>query len=131
MTSSVTFQIAILTKSPETLITRKWFLSTEEVIPVGEKPFRRDQCLKTFGQLGHLKMHIKIHTGEKPFPCKSASQDPRSNSNYKGQRRSHTCDQCPKLFSHAGNLKSHKKVILEGNLFLVISIPSHLVNLAN
>ena len=48
--------------------------------------FECKQCGKCFHQAEQLRIHERVHTGEKPFECKH----------------------CGKCFSQAGNLRKHE-----------------------
>ncbi|CAL8400681.1 unnamed protein product [Boreogadus saida] len=53
----------------------------------GEKPYGCDQCKKRFQHKGSLKTHMRTHSGEKPYRC----------------------DQCMKCFSKCSHLKVHMR----------------------
>jgi KRAB domain-containing zinc finger protein len=51
----------------------------------GEKPYSCPQCSKTFSKSFSLQIHVRTHTGEKPYICLK----------------------CTKLFSRSDKLKRH------------------------
>ena len=63
---------------------------------ITHSPFHCDICDKSFLRASTLKIHIRRHTGERPYKC--------------------PYEKCEKAFSESGNLKTHIKVHVSSNL---------------
>lgn len=75
------------------------------------------KCRQKFKTLNNLKIHVRSHTGERPFPCNWKNCKKRVNTltqlkthmvTHTGERR-YACkwEDCKKIFTTSGNLKTH------------------------
>ncbi|CAB1425991.1 unnamed protein product [Pleuronectes platessa] len=82
----------------------------------GGNSFVCNCCGKTLACLKNLKIHMRVHTGEKPFVCSLCGKRFSDSSNLKRHQSVHTgekrygCVHCGKRFAQSGSLKVHMTV---------------------
>ncbi|XP_052828547.1 zinc finger protein 239 [Octopus bimaculoides] len=81
-----------------------------------KKLYSCDICNKTLTRRDHLKVHKRIHTGERPFKCPTCGFAFARNDHLVRHIRIHsnqklfTCDICNKALSRRDHLKVHQRI---------------------
>ncbi|XP_041751300.1 zinc finger protein 761 isoform X3 [Coregonus clupeaformis] len=90
-------------------------LPKRNLYPPGRSPYHCSLCGRDFNRMEHLKIHQRIHTGERPYACTVCNARFRHSWALTRHFRIHTgekpytCSQCGKTFRNCGGLRFHQR----------------------
>ncbi|XP_067388050.1 zinc finger protein 436-like [Emydura macquarii macquarii] len=94
-------------------------ITAHQRTPEGQKPYRCEDCGKSFIWSSHLERHRRIHTGERPYACPECGERFTQSSHLRqhqlahGGERPYKCGDCGKRFGDPLALAAHRRGHLE------------------
>lgn len=88
----------------------------QSVEPIFNKSFICKLCQKDFPTLSRLKIHERVHTGERPYRCNDCDYRCKNSSHLKVHQRVHSdnrpykCPDCEYCCKTTSNLKKHQRI---------------------
>lgn len=88
-------------------------LKHSEAIGKPGDPLTCQFCNKMFNSGSNLSIHLRTHTGDKPYVCEICSKGFAQSCNLANHMRTHTgerpfkCPHCDRAFTQSGNLSNH------------------------